>query len=121
MFPCIQDVADSNPLRFARILALQQLSEPEDRIQWRAQFVTDTRQKFILGFVRPFYFLHSFAVRYVFNRALVVDDCSGSIADGPGILANPNLALVLPINFIFEQLNKPLLLNQALEFTSPLR
>src|SRR5438105_13314004 len=100
MFPGIKDVTDSNPLHFARILPLQQLPKPEDRIQWRAQFVTDTRQEFIFRFVRPVYFLHPFTVRYVFNRALVVDDHSASVPDGTDILAQPNLALILPVNLI---------------------
>src|SRR6185312_5661624 len=111
MLSGVDDVTDSDALGFGGILPFQQLPESENRIQRRAQFMTDTGEEFILGGVCPLYFLDPLPMGYVFNRTLVVGDRPARIANGPGILADPNLTLIFAVNFIFEEFHKSVLFN----------
>src|ERR1700730_12713255 len=115
MFSSVQDVTNTWALRFGRVLPFQQLPESENRVERRAQFVTDTRKEFTFGFVCPLYLLNALPLRYILNSALVIQDRPGRIPDGAGVFAEPNLAAILAIDLILKQLHKSVDLNQALK------
>src|SRR5438128_7611014 len=103
-----ENVNDAIFLNRRRMLSLQKLTETENGIQRRAQFVAHAREKFALRFARPFDFLDPPAFGNVFNRSFVINDRAGFIPDRAGVLAEPDLAAVFTVYFVLEQLDDAL-------------
>src|SRR5262249_34874604 len=102
MLPRIDNVPNARPLRFGRVLPLQQLSETKNCIEWRAPLVADPREKFIFRFVGAFYFLNSLSMGDVFYASLIVENGSVRVADDTGVFAKPDLATILAVNLVLE-------------------
>src|SRR5438132_9353068 len=95
-----ENVNDAIFLNRRRMLSLQKLTETENGIQRRAQFVAHAREKFALRLARPFDFLDPPALGDVFDGSLVVGNFAAVVPDHTRILAEPDLAFVLTKRFV---------------------
>src|SRR2546428_11278232 len=94
-----------------RRLSFEQLTETENSIQRCAQLVAHARKEFAFCLAGPLYFFHALAFGNVLDSSFVVGNLAFAVPHDARVLAEPQLALVLPKDFVLEQLDRSLRLD----------
>src|ERR1700730_4384777 len=99
-------------------LSLQKLTETKNGIQRGAQFVAHAREKLAFCLAGPFDFFDAPAFGDVFNGSFVVGNFAFAISDRARVFTEPSPALVLPKDFILEELDRSMRFDRLLEFVA---